>query len=253
MSYAEDLSGRRFGRLFVLSRNYDMQKEIYIKTGKQIAFWNCVCDCGNQKVIKSSNLKNRRNPTMSCGCLCKEQLHKQKNTKENQWIINDDETIGITTSGKKFFIDTEDLELAKQYCWRIDKQSGYVIANSRNGENKIIWLHRLVMGVTNKEIYVDHSDWNKRNNKKSNLRIATKSENNMNIKRKSNNTSGYTGVTINKRTGKFVARISKNNKRFYLGSFETFEEAVKVRHKAEMVMHNKWSGEINRKDYKYDM
>lgn len=250
MKYAEDLTGERFGRLFVLSRNFAAQNENYNKTGKQIAFWNCICDCGNKKIVRASNLRNKINPTLSCGCFRKEQLHKQKNTKENQWIIRDNKAIGITSSGEKFIIDSEDLNLVKDYCWRINKNTGYVIANSRDGTNKIVWLHRLVMNVTDQSICVDHSDWNKSNNRKANLRIATKSENNINIKRKINNTSGYTGVTINKRTGKYIARISKDNKRFYLGTFNTFEEAVRARHEAEIIIHGEWSGEINRKDFK---
>lgn len=133
------------------------------------------------------------------------------------------------------------------YCWRITNK-GYVVANSRNGSNKIIWLHRLIMNVNDENILVDHKDWDKSNNRKSNLRIATKSENNINIKRKINNTSGYTGVTLNKRSGKYVARISKNGKRIYIGIFDLFEDAVMARHKAELMIHNEWSGEINRKD-----
>ena len=248
MAYAKDLTGRRFGRLVVVSRNYDKQEEVFAEKKVHKAFWNCICDCGNEVIVNSSNLCNRTNPTMSCGCLKNEVIHKQKNTKSNEWILRDDIAIGITYDGKEFIIDKEDYEIAKQYCWHITK-SGYVVANSKNGSNRIIWLHRLLMNVKSNDIYVDHRDWDKSNNRKKNLRVATKSENNINIKRKSNNTSGYTGVTFNKRSHKYIARISRDGKRLFLGSFDNFEDAVKVRHSAEIALHGKWSGEINRKDY----
>ena len=251
MAYAKDLTGERFGRLLVQSRNYDEQNKIYAKTGRKVVFWNCICDCGNRTIVRASNLKNKTNPTLSCGCLFKEKSHMQKNTKDNQWRFDGDIAIGITSKGEEFFIDIEDYDLAKNYCWRINPETGYVIANSRDGTNKIVWLHRLIMNVTNQSIYVDHSNWDKSNNRKSNLRIATKSENNTNIKRKTNNTSGYTGVTVNKRTGKYVARITKNKRRIYLGTFNSFEDAINARHEAELVLHGEWSGEINRKDYYY--
>lgn len=95
---------------------------------------------------------------------------------------------------------------------------------------------------------VDHINWDKSNNKKSNLRIATKTQNNINIKRKSNNTSGYTGVSVLK-NGKYKSSISINGKKYHLGTFDELKDAVKTRHKAEQILHGEWSGEINRKDF----
>lgn len=251
MSRAKDLTGKRFRRLVVISRNYEKQKELYDTKGVHKAFWNCRCDCGNNTIVTSSNLNNKKNPTTSCGCYAEEAQHKQKNTKENEWILNEKEgyATGITCNGQKFLIDIDDLGKVKNYCWRIERND-YVIANSRNGTNKIIWLHRLIMNATNENVYVDHKNWNKRDNRKCNLRLATKSENNINIKRKKNNTSGYTGVCLNKRNNKYAARISKNGVRTFLGSFDSFEEAVIARHEAEIKIHEDWSGEINRNDFK---
>ena len=57
---AENLVGQRFGRLLVLER--------IIKDDR--THWECVCDCGTEKVIKHSNLKR----TLSCGCYARESL-----------------------------------------------------------------------------------------------------------------------------------------------------------------------------------
>lgn len=53
----EDLSGQRFGRLTVT-------KFAYKKKGNY--YWECICDCGNVKVVQVSNLKS--GSTVSCGC-----------------------------------------------------------------------------------------------------------------------------------------------------------------------------------------
>lgn len=57
MAYAIDLIGRRFGRLLVVSRNYEKQTEYYNNTGHYKAFWNCICDCGNTYIASSGGLR----------------------------------------------------------------------------------------------------------------------------------------------------------------------------------------------------
>jgi len=59
MAKAEDLTGRRYGRLIVSSRAEN-------RNGKPA--WNCTCDCGNSTIVSSANLK-RLNGTKLCGCL----------------------------------------------------------------------------------------------------------------------------------------------------------------------------------------
>lgn len=61
-----DLAGRRFGRLLVLERAEDH----ITKSGKRIKRWKCLCDCGNETIVRYGNLKNSK--TNSCGCLHKE-------------------------------------------------------------------------------------------------------------------------------------------------------------------------------------
>lgn len=248
MRCVEDLSEQRFGKLKVISRNFARQENYKLKTGRSRVFWNCVCDCGNSVIVASCNLKNKTNPTLSCGCYGKEQRSKSKNTKENQWIFDGDVVIGITLNNDRFLIDSEDYEKVKNYCWRKNKQ-GYIVANKKQSSNTIIFLHRIIMNVNSDDIFVDHKHWDKTDNRKANLRLATKSENNINIKRRKDNTSGYTGVTYNKRQNKYVARISKDGKRIFLGCFDNIEEAVKVRREAEKNIHKEWSSEINRNDY----
>jgi hypothetical protein len=70
---------------------------------------------------------------------------------------------------------------------------------------------------------IDHNNLDKGDNSWSNLREATTSENHGNISAQSNNKLGIKGV--NYACGKFYARIKKNGKTFYLGCYDTKEEA----------------------------
>lgn len=63
---ANDLSGKKFGRLTVVSRAENA------KDGH--AQWNCICDCGNETTVIGSMLKS--GATKSCGCLAKEKVTK---------------------------------------------------------------------------------------------------------------------------------------------------------------------------------
>lgn len=64
-----NLVGQRFGKLVVVKE--------YGKIGNSYA-WECLCDCGNTKVVKGCYLKYGNNK--SCGC-----LHKEVITKHGMW------------------------------------------------------------------------------------------------------------------------------------------------------------------------
>ena len=88
-----------------------------------------------------------------------------------------------------------------------------------------------------------HGEKSRNDNRKSNLRIATSSQNNMNKRLQSNNTSGVTGVDWQKKHSTWRARITINHHTINLGDFINFDDAVKVRKEAE----EKYFGE-----YSYD-
>lgn len=146
-----------------------------------------------------------------------------------------------SNKGKTFIVDAEDLELVSQYSWTVSPE-GYVksyIEKSRldptytgKRERRVIYLHRLVIGAQEDQI-IDHISQDKSDNRKCNLRVATKSLNGLN----SSSSKGkipYRGVTENKGRGKqYVANIQVNGKRKRLGSFDTPEEASKTYLKAQ--------------------
>ena len=99
------------------------------------------------------------------------------------------------------------------------KKDGYHYVKHNN---KAHLSHRLAWFM----FYGVHIDGNKQNNKISNLRDVSRSENmqNQRLPHKTNS-SGFLGVTSNKQTGKFVASIRVNGKSVFLGAFVKPQDA----------------------------
>ena len=74
-------------------------------------------------------------------------------------------------------------------------------------------------------IDIDHINHNPSDNRWCNLRAATKSQNLANVKMHKDNTTGYKGVSCDKRINKYKAEIRHNGKRITLGYFDTPIEA----------------------------
>jgi hypothetical protein len=88
---------------------------------------------------------------------------------------------------------------------------------------------------------IDHRDGNRANNRWSNLRLATQSENSANRHRHINNTSGFKGVSLCK-WGKWRACIEKNGRKIHLGMYDTPQAA----HAAYVAAARKLFGEFAR-------
>lgn len=88
--------------------------------------------------------------------------------------------------------------------------------------------HRLAWVYVNGELglfEIDHIDGDRKNNRISNLRIASTAQNSMNRGDNKNNTSGLKGVYHDKRRGTWRALIRKGGKRYFLGDFSTPDAA----------------------------
>lgn len=230
----KDLTGKKFGRLIVLSRADD-----YISpNGNKFVQWLCRCDCGNQIIVTGSNLKQGN--VKSCGCL-RSDVSSNKLTKQNRYDLSGEYGVGYTYKGEKFYFDLEDYDKIKDYCWHKDKK-GYLCASAKiSGKNSTVKMHRIISGCNDNNFYIDHKHGkeSRNDNRKSNLRIATKSQNNINKGLRSNNTSGATGVGYS--NNKWYARITINKKRIPLGVFNSFDEALNARKMAEEKYFGDWS------------
>lgn len=78
------------------------------------------------------------------------------------------------------------------------------------------------------EAEIDHINMDPQDNRISNLRCATRSQNLANQERTQLNKSGFKGVNFHKASNKFTAQISYQGKKLYLGIFDTPEEASAI-------------------------
>ncbi len=115
----------------------------------------------------------------------------------------------------------------------IDGHGYYHVILSMNNIKTTKKIHRLVAQTflenpDNKHC-VDHIDGNRLNNKLSNLRYATISENSQNAKLSLRNKSGIKGVIFNKVVNKWHARIMIDGISIHLGLFVNEEDAIRCR------------------------
>jgi hypothetical protein len=109
------------------------------------------------------------------------------------------------------------------YVW------GVVDGKSRLA-HRLIWI--MLHGPIPKGKEIDHIDGNRANNRLKNLRLVTRAENTKNKFMRSNNTSGVTGVSWNKKDKCWIAYITINKKVTVLGRFKDMYEAERVRREA---------------------
>lgn len=131
--------------------------------------------------------------------------------------------IKLTNSELKAIVDDEDFDMVSSHGTFYLNDDGYPIRTKLPH----VLLHNLLLPV-NPPLEVDHKDTNKLNATRDNLRYATRSQNRANRPAQANSTTGYKGVYLEKRTGKFFARIQKDRKVIHLGTFFNEIEAAEV-------------------------
>lgn len=142
-------------------------------------------------------------------------------------------------------IDSDCVTLVVGVKW-YQRPDGYVATNNYRG-NGYTYLHSVILDKFSiSPVYVDHKDGNRLNNTRSNLRLATPSQNGMNKRIRSNNTSGRVGVHWSKDNEKWCSMISINGKHINLGYSDSLEEAIARRSKAEKKYFGEFRAEESR-------
>ena len=125
----------------------------------------------------------------------------------------------VTTHGRGGLIQ------AGSIAGLVSKGRRYIgIDGRRYAAHRLAWVY--MTGEWPGEI--DHKDCDPLNNKWSNLRVATRSQNNANKLRQRRNTSGYKGVWFRKNTGRWQCEIKCDGKKISLGCYDTPEEAAMI-------------------------
>lgn len=128
--------------------------------------------------------------------------------------------------GLASIVDDSDYDFINSLKWYAHKGSNeyYARCNSKGYEG--VFMHRLILGITDLKSLVDHQDHNGLNNQRRNLRLATHSQNSINRRKQKNCSSVYIGVYWNKIRQLWQSYIKKNSICTYLGAFENEEDAA---------------------------
>lgn len=146
------------------------------------------------------------------------------------------------SQGLVAIVDAHDYGWLSQWKWTATKTSPqnrtfYAIRHvyHDNGYDRI-YMHRQVMAAEDGE-EVDHKNNDGLDNRRSNLRKASRSDNVHNTakRRTKSPTSTRKGVTFQK--GKWMARITKDNKTYYLGRFDSEESAAEAYSKKSVELY----------------
>jgi hypothetical protein len=211
----KDLTGQQFGRLTALSIDHK---------GHEV-FWKCVCTCGKERVVASSSLVHGQ--VKSCGCtnyaddltgqrfgrlVAVERILNYKGTTYTRYRC-------ICDCGKEVVVYMGFLKNGTTTsCGCYQKEQA-----SKTSRSQLI-----ASGCTDYGINLNG------------IRRAVEG------KKRSDNTSGVTGVIWHPDKQKYVASIKLRKKTYYLGAFKDFDEAVKVRKKAEKKVFGEYLEEISR-------
>lgn len=168
-------------------------------------------------------------------------MRKYKNTYD----LTGPYGIGYTAKNEPFWFDLDDYDLIKSHTWSYDN-NGYLNTTIRkNNKSKRLLFHHLVMPNVPDDMMVDHkthpTGLNNHNfdNRKQNLRIVTRAQNNQNRAMRRDNTSGYTGIHQTK-SGRWEASIN-HNKQTYSKTFDTLDEAIAWRRQKEIELHQDYA------------
>lgn len=214
-----NLAGQQFGKLSVVCK---------AQSSKGHTRWKCQCSCGNKVIVDGGNLRSGH--TQSCGHC------------ERYSFVDADTVRCDLANGDFFLIDAVDYPEISKHRWSLDDQ-GYVHTTIHG---KHIKLHSFLL--SSKGSIVDHINGNKNDNRRSNLRICSAMENSRNQKLRSDNGTGYKGVSYDQRRMKYVASITVNYKTKFLGYFSNpIDAALKYDQAAYLLF-----GEYARPNFKED-
>jgi len=146
------------------------------------------------------------------------------------------------TKGLVATIDREDysLVMGAASSWHACIQAGSPYAQARARKTQLtLMMHRVIMDAP-KHLVVDHINHDTLDNRRENLRVVTRQQNQCNVLPRTGNLSQFKGVCLNKRVNRWVAYINAHGKRTYLGYFEHEEDAARAYDEASHRLHGEY-------------
>lgn len=150
------------------------------------------------------------------------------------------------TRGFVALVDDEDAEWARRWKWRANGTRWVYAARTESRvdagqKRRLLLMHRLMLGDPS-GVFIDHADGNTLNNCRSNLRLATPSQNTINSRRPAGLAGTLKGVHWDARRSVYYARVRINGRAKYKYSFATPEAA----HEAYVQLAKEHFGEFAR-------
>lgn len=146
------------------------------------------------------------------------------------------------TKGYEAVIDAFDVPLVCGHNWFAAISGDVVYARRsgwKDGKPLTVRLHRALLGDP-PDVLVDHRDGDGLNNRRSNLRTATRAQNGQNVKPRKTNSSGFKGVTWHKENRRWCAQIKAQGVKKHIGYFATAEEAASAYADASNRLHGEF-------------
>lgn len=137
------------------------------------------------------------------------------------------------TQGQFALVDDEDYERINAHkwyaLWAPGVRSYYAmrVETTARGVHENVRMHRVILGAKPGE-HVDHANHGTLDNRKSNLRIVSRAENQRNRGLPKQSTTGYKGVTLRERVSRWEASIKKSGRTHYLGHYTNPEDAARA-------------------------
>jgi hypothetical protein len=139
--------------------------------------------------------------------------------------------VALAIDGETVFVDAADLHIVDGYNWRISRRpNGRAYARARVGE-QTIYMHRLIDG-TPAGMETDHRNGNGLDNRRTNLRTATRVQNSANVPKRrresSRMTSRYKGVSWDRVRGCWRANARIDGRQWFLGRYADEADAARA-------------------------
>lgn len=149
------------------------------------------------------------------------------------------------TRGFFAIINPEDFDLVGYHNWQslVESHATYATRPKPFINGKYagsLRMHRVIMGIDDPKILVDHIDGNGLNNRRENLRIVSSTENMWNRRRRTGGTSKYKGV-VKRDEESWTATIYPNGKCIHLGTFRNEEDAAHAYNEAAKKYHGQFA------------
>lgn len=212
----KDLAGQRFGKLTVVS----LAEPGRSPGGQAIRRWNCRCDCGKDVVVNQSSLTASKNGTKSCGCSRANRTRNRIGERHGR----------LTVIGRKKLPEPAGNGEINGWLCKCDCGKEIVVRSKVLSPSSKIKSCGCLLGETAKAKICEQDTLGRR--QKTYL-----SKTQEGLPARPGNKTGVRGVSYQKSSGLYRARITYQKRDYHIGSYKNIEDAIAARKAAEKALY----------------